>query len=407
MAMPLVVGGLITLSSRIEPPGWITAVAPASITTSRPSGTGRRHRTRPPSLWSTAPSASIPSRRRLPCGSPSEFSARPAWSASSSSRCSRTIRGSSSTWLGASERSEGKAYRDARRLAAASRLPDDVARRQTVEAARARHAPRSWCSPRSTPRSPARSSAPSPTRGPHRRQQRAQLPHGRRPCRCSSPRSTPIISRCSTRSAATRGWTGRIVTNPNCVDVVLRDGAGAAAAVRPDARRWSRRCRRFPARDIPACLVGHPRQRHSVHRRRRGREDRDRDAEDPRRAGRPARVDRAPGARQRDDDARAGARTATPARSRSALDAEAGAEAIIDALASVPRPAAGAGAAVRAAAADRVPRRGRTARSRARREPRRRDDGHASAACARVRCSTTSSSRSATTRFAARPAPRS
>jgi aspartate-semialdehyde dehydrogenase len=29
-----------------------------------------------------------------------------------------------------------------------------------------------------------------------------------------------------------RGWKGRIVTNPNCVVVVLRDGAGAAAAVR-------------------------------------------------------------------------------------------------------------------------------------------------------------------------------
>ena len=31
----------ITSSSRIEPPGWITAVAPASIATSRPSANGK------------------------------------------------------------------------------------------------------------------------------------------------------------------------------------------------------------------------------------------------------------------------------------------------------------------------------------------------------------------------------
>ena len=32
---------LITSASRIEPPGWITAVAPASIATSKPSGNGK------------------------------------------------------------------------------------------------------------------------------------------------------------------------------------------------------------------------------------------------------------------------------------------------------------------------------------------------------------------------------
>ena len=47
MAMPCSSAALITSSSRIEPPGWITAVAPASIATSRPSANGkegvRRH----------------------------------------------------------------------------------------------------------------------------------------------------------------------------------------------------------------------------------------------------------------------------------------------------------------------------------------------------------------------------
>ena len=56
-------------------------------------------------------------------------------------------------------------------------------------------------------------------------------------------------------AGAARGWKGRIVTNPNCVVVVLRDGARAAAAVRSEdvddhdaagdlRRRLSRRARR-------------------------------------------------------------------------------------------------------------------------------------------------------------------
>ena len=41
MATPWSSAALITSSSRIEPPGWITAVAPASIATSRPSANGK------------------------------------------------------------------------------------------------------------------------------------------------------------------------------------------------------------------------------------------------------------------------------------------------------------------------------------------------------------------------------
>ena len=41
MAMPWSSAALITSSSRIEPPGWITAVAPASIATRRPSANGK------------------------------------------------------------------------------------------------------------------------------------------------------------------------------------------------------------------------------------------------------------------------------------------------------------------------------------------------------------------------------
>ena len=65
------------------------------------------------------------------------------------------------TWLGASQRSEGKAYRDA----AAWRLPIAAARRCRADVRskrRRRAARRSWCSPASIRRSPARSKAPSP-----------------------------------------------------------------------------------------------------------------------------------------------------------------------------------------------------------------------------------------------------
>ena len=42
MAMPCSSAALITSSSRIEPPGWITAVAPASIAASSPSANGKK-----------------------------------------------------------------------------------------------------------------------------------------------------------------------------------------------------------------------------------------------------------------------------------------------------------------------------------------------------------------------------
>jgi hypothetical protein len=42
MAMPCASAAAITSSSRIEPPGWITAVAPASIADSRPSAKGKK-----------------------------------------------------------------------------------------------------------------------------------------------------------------------------------------------------------------------------------------------------------------------------------------------------------------------------------------------------------------------------
>ncbi len=42
MARPASSAAAMISSSRIEPPGWITAVAPASTATSRPSAKGKK-----------------------------------------------------------------------------------------------------------------------------------------------------------------------------------------------------------------------------------------------------------------------------------------------------------------------------------------------------------------------------
>ena len=59
-------------------------------------------------------------------------------------------------WLGASQRSEGKAFRDAAAWRLPGRCPDDVANRRSSTPPR-RAARRSWCSRASIPRSPAKS----------------------------------------------------------------------------------------------------------------------------------------------------------------------------------------------------------------------------------------------------------
>ncbi len=56
----VLVGGLMTSSSRIEPPGWITAVAPASIAASRPSANGKNASEATTEPWSAARRASAP-----------------------------------------------------------------------------------------------------------------------------------------------------------------------------------------------------------------------------------------------------------------------------------------------------------------------------------------------------------
>ena len=53
IARPAASAAAMTSSSRIDPPGWITAVAPASAAVSRPSANGKNasDATAEPTVW--------------------------------------------------------------------------------------------------------------------------------------------------------------------------------------------------------------------------------------------------------------------------------------------------------------------------------------------------------------------
>ena len=123
------------------------------------------------------------------------------------------------TWLGASQRSEGKAFRDAAAWRLPSRLPDDVARR-VVEAATPGTAPKLVFSGLDS--SVAGEIEARLRRGrPHRRQQLAELPDVRATVPLLIPEVNADHLKLLDAQGAAHGWNGRIVTNPNCATVVL------------------------------------------------------------------------------------------------------------------------------------------------------------------------------------------
>ncbi len=80
MARPASSAAAITSSSRIEPPGWITAVAPASAITCSPSANGKK----------ASDAATEPLRQRL-CFSPCAFAASAAFHAAMRAASTRLI----------------------------------------------------------------------------------------------------------------------------------------------------------------------------------------------------------------------------------------------------------------------------------------------------------------------------
>jgi aspartate-semialdehyde dehydrogenase len=130
------------------------------------------------------------------------------------------------TWLGASQRSEGKAYRDATAWRLATPLPDEIARLQ-VDAATPGRAPKLVFSGLD-------SSVAGEIEGAFAEAGHIIVSNSRN---YRMERDVPLLipevnaeHLALLDTQAARGWRGRIVTNPNCVVVVV---AMALAPLRP------------------------------------------------------------------------------------------------------------------------------------------------------------------------------
>ena len=122
------------------------------------------------------------------------------------------------TWLGASERSAGKKYRDAAAWRLSARLPEDVAALEVQPAAPAGSAPRLVFSGLD-------SSVAGEIEGAFAQSGHTIVSNSKN-YRMESdvPLLIPEVNGdhlALLKAQASRGWTGRIVTNPNCSTVVL------------------------------------------------------------------------------------------------------------------------------------------------------------------------------------------
>jgi len=121
-------------------------------------------------------------------------------------------------WIGASQRSEGKAFRDAAAWRLPNRLPDDVARR-IVEAAAPRNAPKLMFSGLDA-------SVATEIEGAFAEAGHIVVSNARNyRMMADVPLLVPEVNADHLNrlvgQAVTRKWSGRIVTNPNCATVVL------------------------------------------------------------------------------------------------------------------------------------------------------------------------------------------
>ena len=141
------------------------------------------------------------------------------------------------TWLAASERSEGKAYGDAATWRLATPLPDDVRR----------HAGCTACTPGNGPQlvfsaldaTVAGDLEPAFAAAGHIVVSNARNYRMDPAVPLLIPEINADHLALLRRQRRERGWKGAIVTNPNCSTIVPRDGAGAAAGVRPALGAWS------------------------------------------------------------------------------------------------------------------------------------------------------------------------
>ena len=260
-------------------------------------------------------------------------------------------------WLGASERSAGKAFSDAAAWRLPNRLPDDVANR-VVEAAAPGTAPKLVFSGLD-------SSVAGEIEAAFAKAGHIVVSNSRNYRMFDTvPLLIPEVNadhlKLLDAQGAAQGWKGRIITNPNCATIVLAMALaplrqfGLEVDDRHDAagdfrRRLSRRARRgtFSATSFRTSAAA--KKRRSRPRRRRF-------------SARSAsgKVDNHP-VRVSATTTRVPVQNGHTGSISVGLDAEAAGRSDHRRLAIVPRPAAGAGPAVGAAAADRLPRRGEPA----------------------------------------------
>ena len=123
------------------------------------------------------------------------------------------------TWLGASDRSAGKKYREAANWQLDGAMPASVAD-LTVEECRPGNAPKLLFSAMDASVATEIEQAFAQGRA-HRGVEFAQSSHGAAMCRCWCRRSMPDHLQLLPGQQQQRGWNGQIVTNPNCSTIVL------------------------------------------------------------------------------------------------------------------------------------------------------------------------------------------
>ncbi len=181
------------------------------------------------------------------------------------------------TWLGASDRSAGKPYREATNWRLDGAMPASV---QRTQGGRVQARQRAAAGVLRDGRLGGHGNRTGVCAGrPRGRLQLAQSSHGAG-CSAAGARSQSRSSEVIPHQQRKRGWKGQIVTNPNCSTIVL------TMALAPLKQFGITRVdRHHPAGHLGRGLSGrafhgHHRQRDSVHRRRR-RKDAAGDAEDP------------------------------------------------------------------------------------------------------------------------------
>ncbi len=195
----------------------------------------------------------------------------------------RAIRGLTLTWLGASDRSAGKNYRDACQVASRRRWRRTRFADRVVEECKPGNAPRLLFSAMDA--SVATEIEQAFAQAGHVVVSNSKNHRMDRDVPLLVPEINPDHLKLVPGQQRVRGWKGQIVTNPNCSTVVLTMALGPLKQFGIDARHRDHHAGHLRRRLSGRAFHGHQRQRDPLHRRRR-REDAAGDPEDSGRTSR-------------------------------------------------------------------------------------------------------------------------